>query len=170
VADKSAGQRRVQTRGSRLTVQAEEAELERLVRLYVYGRFLEEAQPPSVEQTAQVLQATSAAVTLAFERLARKHILVLEENGREIRMAMPFSAVETPFEVRAIERSWYANCAWDALGIPAMLGCDARIITRCGDCGEPLTLAVMDGEVVGGSEVVHFAVPAIRWWEDIAFT
>jgi hypothetical protein len=29
---------------------------------------------------------------------------------------------------------------------------------------------VMDGEVVGGSEVVHFAVPAIRWWEDIAFT
>ncbi len=153
-----------------MNAQSDAAEFERLVRLYVYGRFLEHAEPPTVEQTAEALQATSAAVTLAYERLARKRVLVLEENGREIRMAMPFSAVETPFEVRAIERKWYANCAWDALGIPAMLNCDARIVTCCGDCGEPLTLAVMDGEVVGGTEVVHFAVPAVRWWENIVFT
>lgn len=153
-----------------MNVQSEAAELERLVRLYVYGRFLEDALPPTVEQTAAALQATSAAVTLAYERLARKRVLVLEDDGREIRMAMPFSAVETVFEVRAIERKWYANCAWDALGIPAMLNCDARIVTRCGDCGEPVTLAVMDGEVVGDTEVVHFAVPALRWWENIVFT
>ena len=170
MADRSSGQGRVEGRGSPVNAQAEEAELERLARLYVYGRFLEEARPPTVEETAQALQATGAAVTLAFERLARKRVLVLEEGGREIRMAMPFSAVETPFEVRAIERRWYANCAWDALGIPAMLNCDARIVTRCADCGTSLTLAVMDGEVVGGGEVVHFGVPAARWWDDIVFT
>lgn len=153
-----------------MSAQSEAAELDRLVRLYVYGRFLEDGLPPTVEQTAAALQATGAAVTLAYERLAEQRILVLEEDGRAIRMAMPFSAVETPFEVRAIERKWYANCAWDALGIPAMLNCDARIVTRCGDCGDPLTLAVMDGEVVGDTEVVHFAVPASRWWENIAFT
>jgi hypothetical protein len=153
-----------------LSAQAESAELERLVRLYVYVRFLEQARPPTVEQTAKALHATGAAVALAYERLARKHVLVLERGGHEIRMAMPFSAVETPFEVRAIERTWYANCAWDALGIPAMLNCDARIRTTCGDCGESITLAVMDGEVVGNEEVVHFAVPAARWWEDIFFT
>ncbi len=153
-----------------MNAQAEEAELDRLVRLYVYGRFLEEARPPTVEETAAALQATGAAVTLAYERLARNRVLVLEADGRDIRMAMPFSAVETAFEVRAIEQRWYANCAWDALGIPAMLNCDARIVTRCGDCGEPVTLAVMDGEVVGDTEVVHFAVPAVRWWEDIVFT
>lgn len=170
MADRSEGQKGVERRESRLNAQDEAAELDRLVRLYVYGRFLEEARPPTVDQAAEALHATSAAVTLAFERLARKRVLVLEENGRAIRMAMPFSAVETAFEVRAIERKWYANCAWDALGIPAMLNCDARIITRCGDCGEPVTLAVMDGEVVGGGEVVHFAVPAARWWADIGFT
>lgn len=150
--------------------QAEAAELDRLTRLYVYGQFLEHSRPPTVEQTAEALQATSAAVMLAYGRLARRRVLVLEEDGRDIRMAMPFSAVETPFEVRAIERKWYANCAWDALGIPAMLNCDARIVTRCGDCGDPVTLAVMDGEVVGDEEVVHFAVPALRWWENIVFT
>ncbi|NIN72461.1 MAG: hypothetical protein GTO46_11200 [Gemmatimonadetes bacterium] len=153
-----------------MNAQQDATELDRLIRLYIYGRFLEDARPPTVEQTAEALQATSAAVTLAYERLARKRVLVLERGGREIRMAMPFSAVETPFEVRAIERQWYANCAWDALGIPAMLNCDARIVTRCGDCGEPVTVAVMDGEVVGGKEVIHFAVPALRWWEDIVFT
>ncbi len=78
--------------------------------------------------------------------------------------------METSFEVRAINQSWYANCAWDALGIPAMLNCDARIVAACGDCGESITLAVMDADVVGGTEVVHFAVPAARWWQDIAFT
>ncbi len=153
-----------------MNAQQDATELDRLIRLYIYGRFLEDARPPTVEQTAEALQATSAAVTLAYERLARKRVLVLERGGREIRMAMPFSAVETPFEVRAIERKWYANCAWDALGIPAMLNCDARIVTTCGDCGEPITLAVMDGEVVGNKEVVHFAVPVARWWEDIVFT
>ncbi len=153
-----------------MSAKAEAAELDRLIRLYVYGQFLEHARPPTVEQTAEALQATSAAVVLAYERLARKRVLVLEDGGRKIRMAMPFSAVETPFEVRAIERKWYANCAWDALGIPAMLNCDARIVTRCGDCGDPVTLAVMDGEAVGDTEVVHFAVPALRWWENIVFT
>ena len=57
-----------------------------------------------------------------------------------------------------------------ALGIPAMLNCDARIVAACGDCGEGITLAVMDGEVVGHTEVIHFAVPAARWWQDIVFT
>jgi hypothetical protein len=36
-------------------------------------------------------------------------------------MANPFSAVPTPFLVRSGDRSWYGNCIWDALGIPAML-------------------------------------------------
>jgi hypothetical protein len=33
-------------------------------------------------------------------------------------MLNPFSAVETPHRVEAGGRSWFANCAWDALGIP----------------------------------------------------
>jgi hypothetical protein len=85
-------------------------------------------------------------------------------------MAMPFSAEPTSFEVSGVGRRWYANCAWDALGIPAMLNCDARILSTCGDCGEEISIDVMGGAVFGGGELIHFAVPAARWWDDIFFT
>ncbi len=153
-----------------MSVRAEGVDLLRLIRLYIYGQFLEHARPPTVEQTAEALHTTMPAVRAAFRVLARGRVLVLEQGSYDIRMAMPFSAVETPFEVRAINQSWYANCAWDALGIPAMLSCDARIVASCGDCGDPITLAVMDNEVVGHTEVIHFAVPAARWWKNIVFT
>ena len=153
-----------------MTSSADMAELERFVRLYIYGQFLEYARPPTVEQTAEALHTTRDVIRAVFEKLARDRVLALEPDGRSIRMAMPFSAVPTAFEVRAIQYKWYANCAWDALGIPAMLNCDARITSKCPDCDELLTLAVMDGDVVGHTEVVHFTVPAARWWKNIVFT
>jgi hypothetical protein len=48
---------------------------------------------------------------------------------------------------------------------------DARVESTCPDCGDRLELEVRDGELVRGRELlVHFVVPARRWWEDIAFT
>jgi hypothetical protein len=85
-------------------------------------------------------------------------------------MAMPFSAVPTPFRVTTAEGAWFANCAWDALGIPAALGVDARIATSCADCGQPMTTEVHGGHLVNDSGVILFAVPAAHWWDDIRFT
>ena len=86
-------------------------------------------------------------------------------------MLNPFSAVETPHRVEAAGRSWFANCAWDALGIPGALHTDGAVSSQCPDCGEPLQLEVRDGELVRGNDVlVHFVVPARQWWDDIAFT
>ena len=68
-------------------------------------------------------------------------------------------------------RSWFANCAWDALGIPAALHRDGLIDSECADCGEPLELEVRDGRLVRGGELlVHILVPARHWWDDIVFT
>jgi hypothetical protein len=85
-------------------------------------------------------------------------------------MAMPFSGVPTRFRVSVGGPRWWANCAWDALGIAVVLGKDALIQAACGDCDEPITLAVESGHLKGGSELIHFAVPAARWWDDIVFT
>lgn len=57
-------------------------------------------------------------------------------------MAPPFSAVPTPFAVDTSRHSAYANCAWDALGVPIMLGERARVVTACGCCGEAITLEI----------------------------
>ena len=63
-------------------------------------------------------------------------------------MLNPFSAVETPHRVESGGRTWFANCAWDALGIPAALHADGRVESRCPDCGEALELEVRDGALV----------------------
>jgi hypothetical protein len=85
-------------------------------------------------------------------------------------MANPFSAVPTAYRVRASDRWWYANCAWDALGICAALHADARIETSCPDCGEAMALEVRDQRVDDARLLFHCLVPARHWWDDIIFT
>lgn len=95
-------------------------------------------------------------------------MLVLQRNG-EILMANPFSAVPTPFLVSVGQQSWYGNCIWDAMGIAAMLHRNAFIETSCGCCGTAMTLETPDDCVDGDERIVHFAIPAVRWWDDIVF-
>ncbi len=85
-------------------------------------------------------------------------------------MAEPFSAVPTPFAVYVDDQRYFGNCIWDALGIPAMLHADARIESSCGCCGEAMQLNVSAGTLAPADGVVHFAIPANRWWENIAYT
>lgn len=151
-------------------MEGSEIERDRTVRLHVYRHFVDRQRPPSTVEIAAALQLSSVEVEAAYERLAGNHILVLEPGGGTIRMAMPFSAVPTRFRVSSSGRTWWANCAWDALGIPAMLGVDATIYTSCPDCERPIKVPVETTGVRGGDELIHFAVPADRWWDNIAFT
>jgi hypothetical protein len=148
--------------------------LDRAVRLQILRAFVDTARAPSVGETARALGEPADEVAGAYRRLAEGRAIVLrsggEPNDPAIRMAAPFSAVPTRYAVTAGGRRYWANCVWDALGVPAMLGVDARIEATCPDCDEPLALAVVGGELVEGEGVVHFAVPARRWWEDIVFT
>jgi Alkylmercury lyase len=78
--------------------------------------------------------------------------------------------VPSPFHVRAREISYRAICIWDALGIAAALGSDAVINAQCGDCGRPMQLEVADGQLTVCEGLIHFAVPAAHWWDNIGYT
>jgi hypothetical protein len=80
-------------------------------------------------------------------------------------MAHPFAAHREGTRVEAGDRVWWGSCAWDGLGIVAALNLDHADVTS----GE-VTLHVRDGELVDPTPVFHVAVPAARWWDDIAFT
>jgi hypothetical protein len=96
---------------------------------------------------------------------------VLAHGTHDILMAAPFAGGPTDFQVTLGPRRYHANCIWDAMGIPAMLGgADASIETRCTDCGDVLRLDVHERRITGDQSIVHFAVPAARWWADIVFT
>jgi Alkylmercury lyase len=154
-----------------VAAQGDAASFDREVRVAVYRHTVSEGAPPSAAEIAHGVGATTADVEISLRRLADGHVLVLAPGTDSIWMAAPFSAIPTPFSVSVGERRYFANCIWDALGIPACLHADARIDTHCPDCATPLRLDVRDGalEQPGGS-VIHFAVPAARWWDDIGST
>jgi hypothetical protein len=141
------------------------------VKLNIYETIAATAQAPTAAEVARALGAAVDDVQAAFERLHQKRLLVPEPGDpARIRMAPPFSGVETPFRVQVGGRSYYANCAWDALGIPAALHRDALIHAADGYSGEPILLEVRDGKPVPQPCAIHFAVPAARWWADIVYT
>lgn len=141
------------------------------VKLNIYDTIAQTTQPPSALDVARALSAPLEQVQAAFEQLHQKRLLVPEPGDpARIRMAPPFSGVETPFRARLGDKAYYANCAWDALGIPAALREDGVIEAQDGFSGEPIVLEVRDQKPVPQACVIHFAVPAARWWEDILYT
>jgi hypothetical protein len=73
--------------------------------------------------------------------------LFLDPETCEISMAFPFSAVHTQFRVRANGRSYWANCAWDMLGVPAALHADAEVEAEYAEDGSPARLSIEGGRL-----------------------
>lgn len=140
------------------------------VRLYVYEQMIETSSAPSAADVARALSCDVGEVEAAFRVLADARLLVLRPDTSTIWMAMPFSNVQTPFTVISNGRAYYANCASDAFGVAAVLRADARIFTTCADCGGVLERKIAAGALTDVRGVVHFTVPARRWWDDIGHT
>ena len=135
------------------------------VRSFVYDVTMRSGKPPLVAE----LDAPADEVIESLKRLAAGRALVMQRDRDEILMAPPFSAVATPFVVESGGVSYFGNCIWDALGIPAMLRRDAEIHASCGDCGTAMEVRVENG-VAHGEGLIHFALPPAQWWNDVVFT
>jgi hypothetical protein len=140
------------------------------IRNVTYRTFVELGRAPTADEVATQARLSRADVDTAWAELDHAHALVLNPATSEIRMANPFSAVPTAYRVWAAERSWYGNCAWDALGICAALHVDGEIEASCPDCGETIALELRDQRVDDEHLLFHCLVPAAHWWDDIVFT
>ncbi len=146
-------------------------DLDITVKLNIYETIAQTTHAPTTHDVARALSIPLAEVEAAFDRLHKKRLLVPEPGDpSRIRMAPPFSGIETPFRVKVRDKLYFANCAWDALGIPAALHQDAIVDASDGHSGEPIALEIKDGQPIPQRCVIHFAVPAARWWEDIIYT
>jgi len=140
------------------------------VRAFVYEHFASTARAPGVDDTGMHFGRSVEEAAAAYQELDRRHALFLERGTTTIRMANPFSAVPTAFLVHALGKTYWANCAWDGLGIPAALHADATIEATCAESGRPITLMVHDAQAASHDERVHFLVPFRRWYDDLVFT
>ncbi len=82
---------------------------DRDVRIAVYRHFVSENKAPGASEIAEALNLATEQISQSFARLANEHVLVLDPDSKEIRMAMPFSAIPTAYKVTVGEKSWWAN-------------------------------------------------------------
>jgi len=142
---------------------------EQTIKLAIYEYFVREGRAPSPEEVARTCGLARDRVLAAYAKLREQRVLVLE-SAESIRMAPPFSGVPTQHEVRVDGRTYFANCAWDALGIPAALRRPGEVRSRCEASGEPLRLRIERHGPEPSSWLFHCVVPASKWWDDIVFT
>ena len=140
------------------------------VKLAIYNHFAETGRAPSPGDVAKRINSDSERVVESYRRLRAQRLLVLEPDGSSIRMAPPFSGIPTQHRVEADGLQYFANCAWDALGIPAALHKAAIVRSRCAQSGEPFELAVGLQGPEASDWLFHCLVPAAKWWDDIVFT
>jgi hypothetical protein len=123
-----------------------------------------------VDKTAAHFALTHEEAASAFEALHDHHAFFLRPGTHDILIANPFSGIKAPFRVHVNGKTYFANCAWDSLGIPAVLHTDANIEAACSQSGEPINLQVRNGEVSTSDVLVHFLVPFQQWYDDLVFT
>ena len=140
------------------------------VRLHVFRQAAETGRVPQPPQIAAALGRSEAEIAQALKQLATAKVLILAPNDGNIWAANPFCAVPSPFRVDTRGKTYWGICIWDALGIVAALGTDAVIRVACGDCSEPMVLEIVGGKLTRSEGIIHFAIPAHHWWDNIGFT
>ena len=144
--------------------------LDTQTKLAIYRHFAETGQRPSLQVVSERVGADVSSVRKAYLRLRAQRVLVLEPDAVSIRMAPPFSGVPTQHVVIVDETKYFANCAWDSLGIPAALIRPGRVHSRCEQSGEPLNLEIGLEGPAPCTWLFHCLVPAAKWWDNIVFT
>jgi hypothetical protein len=140
------------------------------IKLAIYRHFAETGRRPSPGDVAALTGSDVTSVLDAYPRLRAQRVLALEADGTSIRMASPFSGVPTQHVVAVGGKEYFANCAWDSLGVIAALHQPGQVHSRCEQSGEPLHLKVGLAGPEPSTWLFHCLVPAAKWWDDIVFT
>ncbi len=140
------------------------------IRLHIYRHLVDHGRPPTFAETARSFAIPADDARQAYRRLHEGHALFLEPSTDAVRMANPLSAVPTPYRVYVDGRRLWVNCAWDSLGIPAMLHVDAQIEAVFTPSGDAATYAITAGHFEAASGVVHFPLPFRQWYDNLIHT
>lgn len=140
------------------------------LRRFIYDELIANGLPPSTERIAEHFRTPrDVAKTALADMKIGKTVLVHPTTG-EIWMAGPFASEPTPYQITRGTTRWWANCAWDLLGVAWLLGPPVRLQASCTDCSLTFDMEVGTDGPPPSDWVVHFLLPARRWYEDIGFT
>ena len=140
------------------------------LRRMVYEGILERGMPPSVKEIASHFRVATDDARESLARLKIGKTVLVDPRSGEVWMAGPFSAKPTDYRVVGARTKWFANCAWDMLGVAVLANECVTVETHCVDCGDEMVFDVDPRAGTTLDAIVHFLVPARRWYDDIGFT
>ncbi len=139
---------------------------ERAVRGEVFNLFVGGIAEVDAAELSRSRGWNQNEVATALESLEAQHRILLVAGTHRVLMAHPFAGLDTGYQAHVDTRSWFANCAWDALAIVALLGNgNGRATGR----DRAIDWSIEDGRVTPNG-IVHHLVPPRHFWDDIVFT
>ena len=138
--------------GEAKTAVESEVPLDQRVRIAAF-RNIYRGNAPSVTGLAKQLSVLSGDIQTAVHRLVERGLATVDERGR-VTGSHGLSLVPSDHRVSFDVGDRYVWCAVDAVGIPAALGVDAEIASRCFRCGEPVALTINGGQPEGPAAVL----------------
>lgn len=104
--------------------------------------------------------------------LITRGLLVIEPCGGRVVGSWGLSLMPTSHKLRIRGRELYTWCAVDAVGIPAGLGEDAIIASRCTRCAVPVNVEMIAGQVghVDPADVQVWVTPSQVGRSVVGFT
>ena len=146
------------------------AELQNQARYHINKHIFENGVGPSVEYLALTIGEPTSKIEEALTLLAENHALVLHPNSFDVWVAHPFALFPTLFWVKSNGKQWWGNCPWCSFGIAALCHANTEIFTKLNGEEESLKIDIVDNQVVQTDYVVHFPIPASKFWENVIYT
>lgn len=141
------------------------------LRTFVYDHIIVGGTVPTSAEIGAHFDLGAPAVHERLSSLRIGKTILVHPATREIWMAGPFSAAPSQYKLSDGTTTWYANCAWDMLGVAMLVNRPMIAETHCTDCGERVAVECDPEHPPSECQaIVHFLVPARRWYDDIGFT
>lgn len=138
---------------------------------YHINRFIfDNGFAPTVSELSKQSHTTAIEVEKGLKALSDNHALVLHPNSFDIWVAHPFALFPTLFWVTTSHKHWWGNCPWCSFGIASLTKEDTNISTKLKGHEEPLLIQIKNGKVVQENYVVHFPIPAGKFWDNVVYT
>jgi len=119
---------------------------ENILRRWLMQRIIDHGTPFKLDGEEIENSGPPDARSLMKGLLDKRAIVVDADNN--VNFVYPVSALPTHHKVRLDDgRSFSAMCAIDALGAAFTFNRNSRVESKCSECGQPLFVAVENGEI-----------------------
>lgn len=118
---------------------------EKSIRLLTFYKILE-GNLPSVSELSIESGLPESEVIKCLETLKEVGTLVLDKEGNIVG-SHGLSLVSTKHRLIINNKNLYTWCAADAVGIPAALGADAKILSNCSYCNDVIEIDIVKGNI-----------------------